>query len=80
MKCLRVRYSKLGKIRFVGHRDVARIWEELYETEIPLLYSQGFSPHQVSHLDWPCTGFESGQNMLTYTLMMTFLTSISKRL
>ena len=61
MKCLRVRYSKLGKIRFVGHRDVARIWERaLRKAEIPVLYSQGFSPHpRLSFgLALP-TGFES---------------------
>ncbi|MEC7810483.1 MAG: TIGR03936 family radical SAM-associated protein [Actinomycetota bacterium] len=61
MKCLRVRYTKLGKVRFVGHRDVARIWERaLRKAEIPVLYSQGFSPHpRISFgLALP-TGFES---------------------
>jgi len=24
---LRIRYSKKGKVRFISHRDVARIWE-----------------------------------------------------
>ena len=61
MKCLRVRYTKLGKIRFIGHRDVARIWERtLRKANIPVLYSQGFSPHpRISFgLALP-TGFES---------------------
>ena len=61
MRCLRVRYTKLGKIRFIGHRDVARIWERsLRKANIPVLYSQGFSPHpRISFgLALP-TGFES---------------------
>ena len=61
MRCLRVRYTKLGKIRFIGHRDVARIWERsLRKASIPVLYSQGFSPHpRISFgLALP-TGFES---------------------
>jgi len=61
MKCLRIRYTKLGKIRFIGHRDVARIWERtLRKANIPVLYSQGFSPHpRISFgLALP-TGFES---------------------
>lgn len=43
---LRVKYSKLGKVRFLGHRDVARLWERvLRRTRLPLAYTQGFSPH-----------------------------------
>lgn len=42
---LRLRFSKQGKIRFVGHRDVARIFERaLRVAEVPVAYSQGFSP------------------------------------
>ena len=42
---LRVRFTKLGKIRFLGHRDLARVWERtLRRAEIPVAYSEGFSP------------------------------------
>ncbi len=42
---LRIRFSKLGKVRFVGHRDVARIMERaLRRCGIPVTYSEGFSP------------------------------------
>jgi radical SAM-linked protein len=42
---IRLRYTKLGKIRFIGHRDLARIWERsLRKAEMPLAYTQGFSP------------------------------------
>lgn len=43
---LRLKYSKLGKVRFLGHRDVARLWERvLRRAGLPLVYTQGFSPH-----------------------------------
>ena len=45
MKKVRVRFSKKGKIRFISHRDIARIWERsLRKAQIQLAYSEGFSP------------------------------------
>jgi len=42
----RIRFSKLGKIRFTSHRDVARLWERaLRRATVPVAYSEGFSPH-----------------------------------
>jgi len=42
---LRVRYTKLGKIRFTSHRDTARHWERaVRKAGIPLAYSAGFTP------------------------------------
>ncbi len=42
---LRVQFSKLGKVRFTSHRDVARIWERaLRRAQLPVAYSEGFSP------------------------------------
>ena len=42
----RIRFSKLGKIRFTSHRDVARIWERaLRRATVPVAYTEGFSPH-----------------------------------
>lgn len=42
---LRIQFSKLGKVRFVGHRDVARIMERaLRRCGLPVTYSKGFSP------------------------------------
>ena len=41
----RLRYSKLGKVRFVGNLDVTRIWERsLRKAALPVAYSTGFSP------------------------------------
>ena len=42
---LRVRYAKLGKVRFTSHRDTARIWERaLRRAGVPVATSQGFTP------------------------------------
>jgi radical SAM-linked protein len=57
----RIRFVKLGKIRFTSHRDVARMWERsLRRGRIPVAYSEGFSPRPklAFGLALP-TGFES---------------------
>jgi radical SAM-linked protein len=42
---VRIRFAKLGKVRFTSHRDAARIWERaLRRASLPVAYSQGFSP------------------------------------
>ena len=48
MARLRVRFSKLGKVRWTSHRDVARMWERaLRRSGLPVAYSGGFSPHPL---------------------------------
>ena len=45
---LRLRFAKLGKVRFTSHRDVARMWERaLRRSRLPMAYSQGFAPHPL---------------------------------
>ena len=40
-----MRYSKLGKVRFVSHRDGARLWERaLRRISFPVAYTEGFTP------------------------------------
>jgi len=42
---VRLRFSKLGKVRWTSHRDVARMWERAFRrVQLPLAYTQGFSP------------------------------------
>lgn len=42
---VRLRFTKLGKVRFTSHRDVARIWERaVRKVQLPIAYSEGFSP------------------------------------
>jgi radical SAM-linked protein len=45
---LRVRYAKVGKIRFTSHRDVVRMWERaLRRSALPVAWSGGFSPRPL---------------------------------
>ncbi|HMT60250.1 MAG TPA: TIGR03936 family radical SAM-associated protein [Microthrixaceae bacterium] len=47
---LRLRFTKLGKIRFLGHRDLARCWERaIRRAELPIAYSEGVSPRPKVH-------------------------------
>lgn len=42
---LRLRSTKLGKIRFVGHRDLGRVWERaLRRCGAPVAFTSGFTP------------------------------------
>lgn len=42
---LRIRFSKVGKVRWTSHRDLARMWERAFRrVALPLAYSEGFSP------------------------------------
>lgn len=45
---VRIRFAKLGKVRFTSHRDVARMWERaLRRAGVAVAYSGGFSPHPL---------------------------------
>jgi radical SAM-linked protein len=45
---VRFRYTKLGRIRFTSHRDVARMWERaLRRTGLPVAWSEGFAPRPL---------------------------------
>ena len=61
MSRIRVRFSKLGKVRFTSHRDVARIWERsLRRAAVPIAYTEGFSPRpKLSFGLALSTGYES---------------------
>ena len=42
---LRIRFAKLGRVRWTSHRDVARMWERaLRRARLPVAYTEGFSP------------------------------------
>jgi radical SAM-linked protein len=42
---VRIRFTKIGKIRWTSHLDVARMWERAFRrVGLPLAYSEGFSP------------------------------------
>ncbi len=63
---VRLEYTKLGKVRFTGHRDVARIWERaLRKAGLPIAYTEGFSPRPKLSFGLALpTGYESHSEFL----------------
>lgn len=58
---MRLRFAKVGKVRFTSHRDLARMFERAFRrVSLPVAYSGGFSPRPkvAFGLALP-TGFES---------------------
>ena len=67
---VRITYRKLGKVRFLGHLDMARLWERgLRKAAVPVAMSAGFTPRpKVSFgLALP-TGAESTVELFDVTL------------
>jgi radical SAM-linked protein len=58
---VRLRFTKLGRIRFTSHRDVARLWERaLRRAGLPVARTEGFSPRPKVHFGLALsTGHES---------------------
>jgi len=45
---IRVKFSKLGSLKFIGHLDVMRYFQKvLSRSGLPVKYTQGFHPHQI---------------------------------
>ena len=67
---VRLEYSKRGKIRWIGHRDVARALERAFRVvQLPLAFTEGFSPHpKVSFGLALSTGHESDAEYLDLVL------------
>jgi len=46
MQRLRIRFSRGEEVKFISHLDILRLWERvLRRAQLPLAYSEGFSPH-----------------------------------
>lgn len=67
---LRLKFSKHGKVRFVGHRDVARAFERAFRIAgLPIAFTQGFSPRpRVSFGLALSVGYESDAEYLDVEL------------
>lgn len=45
---VRIKFSKYGPVKFIGHLDVMRYFQKaIRRAEIDITYSEGFSPHQI---------------------------------
>jgi radical SAM-linked protein len=45
---VRVKFSKQGSMKFIGHLDVMRYFQKaIRRAEIPIRFTEGFSPHMV---------------------------------
>lgn len=58
---IRVRFSKHGALRYIGHLDVMRYFQKVMRrAEVDIAYTQGFSPHQIMSFAQPLgVGIES---------------------
>ncbi len=58
---LRIKFSKHGVLRFIGHLDVMRYFQKaIRRAGIDIAYSSGFSPHQIMSFAAPLgVGLES---------------------
>lgn len=44
---IRIRFSKQGQMKFIGHLDMVRYFQKVMRrAEVDVAYSEGFSPHQ----------------------------------
>lgn len=45
---IRIKFRKYGIMRFIGHLDIMRYFQKaIRRAGIPIVYTEGFSPHQV---------------------------------
>ncbi|MBP3205866.1 MAG: TIGR03960 family B12-binding radical SAM protein [Lachnospiraceae bacterium] len=80
---LRIKFSKHGNIRFIGHLDVMRYFQKtIRRAGIDVAYTGGFSPHQIMSFAQPLgVGLESnGEYMDVEVASLTSCEEIKQRL
>lgn len=51
---IRVKFSKCGNVKYVGHLDTMRLFQRAIKVaQLPVGYSQGFSPHSLVYFALP---------------------------
>ncbi|MGL4345898.1 MAG: TIGR03936 family radical SAM-associated protein [Cellulosilyticaceae bacterium] len=51
---IRVKFTKEGNVKFVGHLDTVRLFQRAIKAAgIPVAYSQGFNPHSLVYFAMP---------------------------
>lgn len=70
MQRLRLRFSRGEEVKYISHLDLMRCWERaLRRVEIPLAYSEGFTPHPRLSLAAPLPiGVTSEAELMDITL------------
>jgi radical SAM-linked protein len=63
MQRLRIRFRRGAELKFISHLDVMRLWiRALRRARIPLVYSEGFSPHPRISLAAPLSVGMTGES------------------
>ncbi|MCM1113258.1 MAG: TIGR03960 family B12-binding radical SAM protein [Muribaculum sp.] len=82
-KRLRIKFTKHGAVRFIGHLDVMRFFQKaLRRAEIDVAYTTGYSPHQIMSFAAPLgVGLESnGEYMDIEVYSYTSCEDVMRRL
>lgn len=80
---VRIKFSKKGAVRYIGHLDVMRYFQKaMRRSEIDIAYTTGFSPHQIMTFAAPLgVGLESnGEYMDVVLNTMTSSKDVVERL
>jgi radical SAM-linked protein len=87
MQRLRIRFSRGEEIKYISHLDLLRLWQRaLVRADIPLAYSEGFSPHPRMSLAAPLAlGITSEAELIDIYLAKwasphTFIAAMSRQL
>ena len=58
---VRIKFEKTDQMRFIGHLDLMRYFQKaMRRADIPIKYSEGFSPHQIMSFGAPLSMGVSG--------------------
>ena len=57
----RLKFKKFGRLKFIGHLDLLKVFQQSTKrAKLPVAYSQGFNPHQLTSFALPLTlGYET---------------------
>ena len=57
----RLEYSKTGMMRYIGHIDTMKLFHKLFRMSgLPIVFSQGFNPHQIFTIAHPLSVGQEG--------------------
>ena len=70
---IRIKFSKHGAMKFVGHLDIMRYFQKaMRRADVDIKYSEGFSPHQIMSFAAPLgVGLTSNGEYLDIEVLST---------